>query len=189
MIQRLLFAIRMGWRYRQQLTNFNKQPTLQCSTILSLEPNQLKADGVSVLALDFDGVLASHGEDKLSPAVLNWLRTCVKNRRENSIFILSNRPTVERQQYIADQLPGVQLIKSPRKKPYPDGLLKILEITQALPETVLVVDDRLLTGILAAVMVGTKARWVTKPFISIRKRPCQEIFFMFLRWGERWLLH
>lgn len=187
LLQRLLFTLKMGWRHRQQLINFQKKSALQCATILSLDSDQLKAQGIKVLILDFDGVLASHGEDSLPPAVLHWLQTCIKKNEKHSIFILTNRETAGRKQYIADMLPEVQLLHSARKKPYPDGILKILEITKAPLDAVLMVDDRLLTGVLAALIAGVKARWVATPFISIRKRPWQELFFICLRWGERWL--
>ncbi len=72
-----------------------------------------------------------------------------------------------------------------RKKPYPDGLIDIATKLNLEMQSLLIVDDRLLTGILAGILVGAQLKWVTKPYISLRKKPMVELGFMVLRFLEK----
>lgn len=186
MIKRVCYALRMSWLYRSALGNYVNNKKLQTPRLLALDPKQLKAEGIAVLGIDFDGVLASHGEESLAPEVGEWLKDALGVFGKTSIFILTNKPTETRltlfQQF------GIDCIQGVRKKPYPDGIIQILERTQMPAQSVLLLDDRLLTGILAAELAGIKARWVTEPYINLKKRPFSELFFMGLRKLEYWLL-
>ena len=186
MIIRIIYGVRMGWRHRHRLKPYRHDSELQTDTILQLDPKKLKADGIKVLAIDFDGVLASHGEEGLEKNIVEWLILSRSVFGPGKIFILSNKPTRNRAELFASH--GIELIRPTRKKPYPDGLHHILQRTKVAPEELLLIDDRLLTGILAAKIVGVQAIWVMKPFVNFAKRPLTEIFFVLLRNFERQLL-
>jgi predicted HAD superfamily phosphohydrolase YqeG len=137
------------------------------------------------LALDFDGVLAPHGVDQLSPEIDNWLQNCCQLVGAEKIVILSNRPTAARKEMLDRCFPGIRLVTGVRKKPYPDGLHKTAELTGIPPENILMADDRLLTGCLAAVLAGAVPFYIRKPDVRIKGNLRAELFFMLLRYHER----
>lgn len=186
MIFRIIYAIRMGWLHRPALKRYQQLSGLQIETVLQIDPKTLKSEGIEVLALDFDGVLASYGEETLDPKLSSWLNSCVAEFGHQKVFVLSNKPSLERIQLFSNHQIG--FIHGKKKKPYPDGLEEILKKTGTSPHRLMLMDDRLLTGILAAEIAGVKAKWVTKPFIDIQKHPAPEIFFIVLRKIERWWL-
>ena len=147
----------------------------------------LALQGVRHLVLDFDGVMAPHGDAEPLPEVLAWLKRSLETF-EGKIYILSNKPLPVRIDYFKQHFPGVIFVVSPRKKPYPDGLLKIIESSGAKPNEVCLVDDRLLTGVLATQLAGASAVYITQPYASFKKRFWQESFFALLRNLERFFL-
>jgi predicted HAD superfamily phosphohydrolase YqeG len=72
-----------------------------------------------------------------------------------------------------------------KKKPYPDGLQKIMALTGQPANALMLVDDRLLTGGLAASIANVPVTYITRPYVSLSKRPVKEFFFMILRFLER----
>lgn len=155
------------------------------TTILTLDPEALAASGVAALALDFDGVLAHHGAPVPLPEAVAWMKRCVAVFGGKRIFILSNKPTEGRRRWFAEQFPTLRFISGVRKKPYPDGLLKTAELAGVPPASVMMVDDRLLTGCLAALVAGARPCYIRRPYVSFGFRPVAELFFMLLRSGER----
>nr|WP_052471729.1 hypothetical protein [Coxiella burnetii] len=53
------------------------------------------------------------------------------------------------------------------------------------PKAILVIDDRLTSGILSACLIGAKALLITKPFINYRAATIKELFFTAIRFIER----
>jgi len=94
-----------------------------------------------------------------------------------------------REQYFAQHYPGVRFIIAKRKKPYPDGINNIIALSKLQPKQIVMVDDRLLTGILAAITTGVLPCWITKPYQNFVARPIRELFFHGLRCLERWLVN
>lgn len=188
MITRILFTAKMSYHHRKKLREFQKNKDLQSKTVQDLNCPLLKHQGIKILALDMDGVLASYGQNELESNTHLWLKHCIEHWGSANIFIYSNRPNLIRKNYFMKYFPGLGFVEVSRKKPYPDGLYQIMTKTHSKPEEILVVDDRLMTGILASIIVGTKAQWITKPMISLYKRPLTELFFMGLRVLERGLL-
>ncbi len=178
----------MAWRYRKALGAYKRSSRLQIKEVLTLDPVALQEKGIKVIVLDLDGVLAAHGENCLSPAIGSWINLCVQTFGIGKVFILSNQATKIRARYFAQNFKGVVFIVPARKKPYPDGILQVLQSTKVTGSAVLVIDDRLLTGILAALLTNTAGYYVVKPFICWRKRPIRESFFVMLRSIERLLL-
>jgi len=185
MIKRFGYTLCKAWQHRKLLRAFDQEPTRQIGTVFDLNLGLEKAQGIKVLILDMDGVLTCYGEERPGTSIESWLNSCIQIFGEGCIFILSNKPTQERASYFKTHFKGVELIFPTRKKPYPDGINQILELTKTDPHSVLVIDDRLLTGVLAAILSHTEARLVTKPLICLNLRPIPELFFIVLRKIER----
>ncbi|NVN89643.1 MAG: hypothetical protein HXX11_03490 [Desulfuromonadales bacterium] len=180
----ILAGFSLGFHHRQQLTRLLDNAAGRCS-LLNLDPQRLKAEGVSTLALDFDGVLSPHGSPAPLPEAREWLERCVTVFGNRNVFILSNKPTEERRHWFEQHFPAMRFIGNVRKKPFPDGLNRIGELAGVPPSSILMVDDRLLTGCLAAILAGARAAYIHPPYVSFRQRPFSELFFMLLRSMER----
>lgn len=183
----MLVGFTLGFRYRHQLGRLLRE-TPESRSILTLAPASLQRDGIRALALDFDGVLAHHGAPCPIPAAIEWLKECQAVFGGDKIFILSNKPTEGRRQWFAEHFPGFRFISGVRKKPYPDGLQKTGALAGVPLPSILMVDDRLLTGCLAALAAGASPCYIRTPYVSFHHRPCAELFFMTLRVTERILL-
>lgn len=185
MIRRLGYAVLKSWQYRKELVSYCFDPIYQCDTVFDLDFKTLKQDGIQAVVLDFDGVLAPHGEDTLDQQTRVWLQSCLAAFGDERVFILTNRPGYRRWDTMVQAFPGIQFLKAQRKKPYPDGIEDLIEKTQLPRKAVVVIDDRLLTGILAAAQAQVRAFFLIKPKVALRKRPIQEGFFICLRWLDR----
>ncbi len=183
----MLAGFTLGFRFRRQLGRLLRE-TPRDRSILALDPDRLKADGIRALALDFDGVLAHHGAPCPIPEAIDWLKHCEAVFGGGMIFILSNKPTEGRRQWFSKHFPAFRFISGVRKKPYPDGLVKTAELAGVPPPSILMVDDRLLTGCLAALVAGARPSYIRSPYYSFSNRPVAELFFMTLRKIERILL-
>jgi predicted HAD superfamily phosphohydrolase YqeG len=184
-IGRLIFALCTGWRKRQELRLCALSPLHRIATLLDLQPERLQALGADFLVLDFDGVMASHGESIPTPAVGTWLNNFLKRWPENRVAILTNKPYVIRKEFFKTHFPQILFIQGVAKKPYPEGLIQLAVQWHISPERMVLVDDRWLTGGLAALLAGTQFLYIEKPYINFMKRPFKESFFMFLRWVEK----
>ncbi len=145
----------------------------------------MRSSGITALALDFDGVLAHHGAPVPIPEAIVWMKRCEAVFGGGKIFILSNKPTEGRRRWFAEHFPAMRFISGVRKKPYPDGLNKTGELAGVPLSSILMVDDRLLTGCLAAIVAGARPCYIRKPYVSFNHRPVAELFFQLLRAGER----
>lgn len=188
MITRIIYALIMAFKHRKELRAYRNDQTLQSPSILKLDPAVLREQGIKIMALDFDGVLAAHGEGEIGLEISNWLSQCIQIFGAGHVFILTNKPSEQRADYFAENFSGAEFIFPKRKKPYPDSILFILEKTQVTPGELLVVDDRLLTGILATIIAGAKGCYITEPLVNLHKRPIRELFIMALRLFEQWVL-
>lgn len=180
----ILAGFTLGFRYRQALGRLLRE-TPNNAGIMILDPAALKAKGIAVLALDFDGVLSPHGFATPIPEAKAWLTSSADVFGEGAIYILSNKPTEARRKWFAEHFPKIRFISGVRKKPYPDGLNKIGGLAKVSLSSILMVDDRLLTGCLAAINAGATPYYVRSPYISFRQRPFVELFFWLLRAVER----
>lgn len=130
-------------------------------------------------------MLAPHGADQPLPEVVAWLQQATTVFGEERIVILSNRPVGPRVSWFAEQFPGVRFICGVPKKPYPDGLIKTGELTATPLSAILMADDRLLTGCLAALSAGAIPCYVRYPYICVSGNALKELTFVFLRCAER----
>ena len=184
-IGRLVFALCTGWRKRQELQLCALSPLHHIVTLPDLQPEHLQALGADFLVLDFDGVMASHDESLPAPAVETWLNNFLKHWPENRVAILTNKPYAIRKEFFKIHFPNICFIQGVAKKPYPEGLIQLAVLWHISPERMVLVDDRWLTGGLAALLAGAQFLYIEKPYTNFIKRPFKEGFFMFLRWIER----
>lgn len=183
----VLAGLTLGFTFRKKLAQVLRE-TPSGSSIVSLDPARFTAGGITALALDFDGVLAPHGFPAPLPEAQEWLARCSAVFGADRIFILSNKPTDARKAWFRDNFPEIRFISGVRKKPYPDGLEKAAELAHVPLSAILMVDDRLLTGCLAALVAGARPLYIRRPCVSFLQHPMAEFFFMLLRAGERSLL-
>ncbi|MHB8056790.1 MAG: YqeG family HAD IIIA-type phosphatase [Desulfuromonadaceae bacterium] len=180
----ILAGFSLGFRHRRQLRQLlDKTP--HSLGILGLNPEALLSAGTKALALDFDGVLAGHGAAVPLPETVAWMKRCEAVFGGDHIFILSNKPTEGRKKWFAENFPAIRFISGVRKKPYPDGLNKTGELAGVPLHSIMMVDDRLLTGCLAALVAGAVPCYIRRPYVSFGHRPMAELFFWKLRVMER----
>jgi predicted HAD superfamily phosphohydrolase YqeG len=180
----ILAGFSLGFHHRRELRQLLVS-TPQSSGILELDPEALHSSGVAALALDFDGVLAGHGFPEPLPEAAAWMKRCEAVFGGERVFILSNKPTDGRRRWFAENFPAMRFISGVRKKPYPDGLNKTGKLAGVPLSSIMMVDDRLLTGCLAALVAGARPCYIRRPYVSFNHRPLAELFFWLLRTGER----
>lgn len=188
MILRTIYTLKQSWRFKTQLKKYITDPTLQLKSVRDLTAEYLAAKNVQALVLDFDGVLAAHGEPTPRAENLEWLQEFSRRYAPHKIYVLSNKPNPERITYFQDHFPSIEFVKAARKKPYPDGMVQIENLAGLPAAQIMIVDDRLCTGILAAIITGAQGCWITVPYINLRGRFFAELGFIILRWLERVLI-
>lgn len=178
MIERAIFSIQQGFKHRAALKTIP-----YAETILSIDWQAQWDAGIRVVVLDFDGVLAADKQKKLFEgvsAVLNTIQTIFGDH----VYIFSNQPTSQRQAYFAEHFPRIQFLVA-KQKPYPDGLLTVIAQEKVMPEKVVLVDDRVLTGGLAATLAGIRCILIKKPYICFWENSVREAIFISIRAVER----
>lgn len=180
----ILAGFTLGFRCRRKLSRILAE-TSPAASILTIDPADLRVQGIAALALDFDGVLAGHGAPVPLPEAVAWMKRCQEVFGGERMFILSNKPTEERRRWFADHFPAMRFISGVRKKPYPDGLKKTGELAGVPLHSIMMVDDRLLTGCLAALVAGARPGYIRRPYVTFSHRPLAELFFRLLRSAER----
>lgn len=184
MLAKIIYTIQQAWSRRYQLKRYLQDNQLQARSLADLDLAQLQTLGISTLVIDFDGVLAPHAGIAIESQLEHWLKASCEIFADN-VFILSNNPTNSRKKYFAENYPKVKFIVAPQKKPYPDGINLIIAATECTPNSLLMIDDRLFTGILAAEIAGVKACFITKPIINLARHPLVEISTAGMRVFER----
>lgn len=181
---RFLYTVKQAWQHRQCLAHIC-QESLPNITTLPLE--RLQQQGIKALLMDFDGVLANHGEARPHPSILPFLKEACQHFGEQRLFILTNQPHASRAQYFQKHFPSITFIQGFPKKPYPQSIQHILSLTHLEASACLLVDDRLLTGGLLACTTGIHVQYINVPLVNYKKRPLLECFFQGLRKLERGL--
>lgn len=182
---RIFYAIFKALAHYGCLRRLKRQNIRQ---LVDLSPKQLQEKQVACLALDFDGVLSAHGESSPNQHTINWLQSLIKIFPEDKVVILSNKPNQKRIDFFKQHFPQIAFILAQKKKPYPHGLEQIAKLKQVQPKHILLVDDRLLTGMLACCIAGTQGILVKKPYKRVLRRPIHELVFASLRTLERILI-
>ena len=131
--------------------------------------------------------MANHGEAQPLLEVENWLRKLCLEIGESRVAILTNKPIPQRLAYFAKNFPLIHVVQDGRKKPYPDGILEVANYKGVAPHRVVLLDDRLLTGMLATCLACSQGWYFCHPYRNLCKRPIKELFFSLLRVVERWV--
>ncbi len=184
---RMLYSLQEAFKKKRELQAYLNQPDLSCPSILELNKTILEQKEVEILVLDFDGVLAPHAGGTPLPEVLMWLKQIMRDWTK-PVYLFSNKPLPEREAYFKTHFPEIGFIKNVARKPYPEGLMQLVEATGLPPHKILMVDDRLLTGILSAILAGTQGLWIKKPYQDFKKHFFKEAVFHFLRKTDRWIV-
>lgn len=211
-IFRIFFTVYYFVKYRKLLKNclihkyeLNKLINLEnqahlldefhVDKLISLNIANLKINGIKFLILDFDGVLSTYGEDQPLSEVIYWLEEAIANLGAKKIFILSNNPSLSRKIFLDKYFTENIIFVISKPKPYIDGIEYIKgyllqELHQKpLNSEILLVDDRLATGILAAKIAGISSCLILNPYINMNKKFIVELIFIILRSFERLLLY
>lgn len=184
-MKKLLFILKNAWLHRKIIKQKLNQHKHQLITITDLKPITLKKHNIKYLAIDFDGVLGAHGQEFLCNKVYQWLITLSREFNSKNIFILSNKVSLTRIDFFKKHFPSIYYITGIRKKPYPDGLLKIQQLVNCKPAMLALIDDRILTGYLASILAGAFPILIISPYKDYRLHPFKEFFFILLRTTER----
>ncbi len=163
------------------LRDYLQDPSKQSKTILEIEPSRLT--GIKLLIVDFDGVLAAQGAARPLPETMSWLRSTNKK-----IAILSNKPTEERQRYFSEHYPEIDFFVAQHNKPNPQSIFTLLKKHACTSQESLLIDDRLTTGILAAILANINAIYITRPYVNLSVHYFQEYEIACLRWFECFLV-
>lgn len=182
---RIGYALKHAWLARGMLKKFLIDPRCSIGSLAEITPQRLDDAHIAILILDFDGVLGPHDADEPLPEVAQWLRALSGVIGEQRIAILSNKPKPARLRYFSTHFPSINFVYGVPKKPYPEGLLSIAEYRGVPPHRVALVDDRLLTGMLATYLGSTQAWYFRQPIQNFRQHFFKECFFSFLRGLER----
>lgn len=162
--------------------------------LIDLNVDQLKRAKFLALILDYDGVLCSQGEIIPKQEVIDWLRKALLIFGSKRIFILSNNPLRERQEFFSKHFKDEILFIVSKPKPNTQGMSEIynyckLSFGSSINKTtILMIDDRVTTGVLAAKIFGISACLVLKPYTNFGKQFIIEAWFSLLRRIERLML-
>lgn len=188
MLKRSSYTLAKMRQYKPQLREIVYSSIWQAPRVIDIDPAKLKSNGIKVLALDFDGVLSPHGDPEPLPEVKQWLDHCADVFGAGNMYILSNKPLLIREEFFRQHYPGLHWVSGVRKKPYPDGMLRIIEQAQVKPEEIALVDDRLLTGILATLIAKTRCVYISRAYRRFSGNFVRESFFSMLRAVEKLLI-
>ena len=156
--------------------------------IVLLDLNELIQKNILALILDFDGVLGAQRDLQPLPEVIEWLEKAIEIFGKK-IFILSNNPLLARKQFFDKYFNNQIIFITAKPKPDPEGIMLIFNNLQLFrhieKSQVLLIDDRLSTGVLAAKIFGIASCLVKRPYVNLKKRFFEELFFVLLRKIER----
>lgn len=179
------FAIKNGFKLRKNLKKFLTDPAKQIHDLSEITLEKLDNAEIAILVLDFDGVLACHNAKEPSAQAKAFLLKLSQSIGEHRIAILTNKPKPERLAYFAKEFPSLFVLHGVRKKPYPDGLATIAQYRGVSAHRLVLVDDRLLTGMLATCLGYTQGWYFRPPKTCYWTNPVVEAFFSLLRVSER----
>ncbi|MCF6177865.1 MAG: hypothetical protein L3J63_00550 [Geopsychrobacter sp.] len=178
----VLYGLFAGHRQRRKLGQLLLESPRQGTVDIDLAA--LKSAGICSLVFDFDGVLAPHAAATPLDEMAKVLESALELFGAGQVFILSNKPSVERLDWFRQNFPGVVFVGEVRKKPYPDGLQKVSALGGYATSQIALLDDRLMTGGLACLHAGAKFVYISSPLVDFSRHPFKESFFALLRFVE-----
>ncbi len=181
----ILYGLIAGHRQRRSLGRLLAAAPDQGTVEVDLEA--LRSTGILALAFDFDGVLAPHAAEHPLAEAEVVLRRALQIFGPGHVYILSNKPSVERLTWFRQHFPEIRFVSGVRKKPYPDGLQQVAVQGDYAPEQIALLDDRLLTGGLACLHAGSRFVYISRVYRDFSRHLFKESFFSCLRSCERLL--
>jgi len=187
-MSRICFAIKEGWKNRHRLKQFLKDRSKQIYQLNDITAEKMDAANIAILILDFDGVLAAHDALEPTQEVHEWLTRLALAVGEQRLAVFSNQPKLARMQYFKRHFPSVHFVTQVRKKPYPDGILEVAAYRGLAPHRVALLDDRLLTGMLATCLAYSQGWYYVHPRQNFCRHPFKESVFSLLRTLEKMMV-
>ena len=179
------FTIIRAFKHRFELYSFIKNTNLQINNVYQINLKTLKEKGIKYLILDFDGVLSYHNATKPDKKVQLWLKRAILELGKKKIYILSNNRNKNRLLYFQKNFSDICFIKNKFSKPHPYDIRIILKRDNIKNlKSVLLIDDRLLTGILLSIILKIPSKFVIKPFVNVKKNTIKEIYMILLRYAD-----
>lgn len=124
-------------------------PDLYVDSLFDIQPELLKERGIRALILDLDNTLIVHGEERVEPAILEWLESM---RRNGFKFCIVSNNFCSRGKRLAQTLglPGVFRAVKPRSRAF----RKALALLGTKPAETAMVGDQLFTDVLGGNQMG-----------------------------------
>lgn len=185
-LEQAVFTLSEASERRPELKKVLKEQGYSIKTIADLDPQVLYDQGIRVVVFDFDGVLAPQDDLHVLEPELKKLADFCQVFSQQNVIMWSNNPIPARMLALQAQFPDVEWLDD-KPKPHPDAILQLIQVKACDPKVVMVIDDRLLTGILAGILAGTQVRLVTNPKIRKRGNFIVEVGFILLRKIEQFV--
>ena len=163
----IIYAIENAYLNRRCINHIIKNKKYHINNILEIDLKKLKNTGIKYIILDFDGVISANKRIIPHEGVYNFLKDALKIFGEKNIIILSNDSNKERVTYFNRIFPKIIFKKNRYFKPYRYDLDKIMYDKNIYNyKEVIIIDDRILTGVLLSLIVGAQVKYVTNPFVD-----------------------
>ena len=131
-------------------------PDYFADSILAIDFEQLKNDGVRKIAVDVDQTLADHKGLEVTPEIAEFLNGQIEAGTMEEIIIASN--SLRDLSAFSDKLNAKVVVASRRvRKPRKKYFDQIVEIADCRPEEIAMIGDRVFTDILG----GNRAGMIT----------------------------
>jgi HAD superfamily phosphatase (TIGR01668 family) len=152
-------------------------PSQQARSVLDIDLESLRQEGVKGLLLDLDDTLVPADASEPSDEIVAWI---ARAQEDFHLHLVSNNRSRSRVQDLARTFacPGVHLAR----KPFDRGFRRALDEMGLVPDQVAVVGDQLFTDVLGGRWLGASTIWV---------RPLSEERLWYRRWIrfiEDWIL-
>ena len=150
--------------------------------VASIDEVWLQEQGIKGIVFDYDGVLVAHDRITISNEIHDQV---IKLYRHGyHLAVLSNNSKAKRTTYWLERHPYAPWLRPHYKKPSPEGLEIFMQNFNLKPQEVLMIDDRLWTGGLAAYRAGTKFAWLRPALRHEDDFSVKDSWFDFVRWLE-----
>ena len=152
--------------------------SLRINSIFDIDLPFLLKYKIKGVVFDFDGVLNTDSTVSVDDAVRVYLNDLSQNY---PIALHSNAELPERKRKFQEDFPQIVWVDNPPKKPSPSALIQLSKKWNLPVESLLMIDDRLLTGGLSAYRARSQFAWVVTPKKNYFKRPVRELIFSLIR--------
>lgn len=177
---RFFFSIYYLFKYKAFIKKQLISSNCVVSTVLDINSYFCRLFCIKFIMLDFDGVLSSHNDVNFDENVFYWLKFTYEIYGKSSLCVYSNNIFISRILFLK-KIGIVNTSIGFRKKPYPDFINNVLNNKKLLYHEIILIDDRISTGILAASIAMIRWCLVKNPYLNIKGNFFVELFYIFLR--------